>query len=153
MHIENMIKAVRGMRGRILDSGIKLAVENHGGDPQAREMKTMIEAIGTDVMGVCLDSGNPVWMLEDPHMTLETLIPYAETSHVRDSAPQVTILHPHPDGGERLRATLDAPRRPSGPAVEIRPSSHRHAIVRRGTAGLTIRSTARFRPSGRAVSA
>ena len=35
---------------------------------------------------MCLDSGNPVWMLEDPHMTLETLIPYAETCHVRDSA-------------------------------------------------------------------
>jgi 3-oxoisoapionate decarboxylase len=86
MHIDNMVKAVRGMRSRILDSGIKLAVENHGGDLQAREMKMMIEAIGTDVMGVCLDSGNPVWMLEDPHMTLETLIPYAETSHVRDSA-------------------------------------------------------------------
>ena len=86
MHIDNMIKAVRSMRTRILDSGIKLAVENHGGDLQAREMKMMIEAVGTDVMGVCLDSGNPVWMLEDPHLTLETLIPYAETSHVRDSA-------------------------------------------------------------------
>ena len=86
MHIDNMVKAVRGMRSRILDSGIKLAVENHGGDLQAREMKMMIEAAGPDVMGVCLDSGNPVWMLEDPHMTLEMLIPYAETSHVRDSA-------------------------------------------------------------------
>ena len=86
MHIDNMIKAVRGMRSRILDSGVKLAVENHGGDLQAREMKMMVEAVGTDVMGVCLDSGNPVWMLEDPHMTLEMLIPYAETSHVRDSA-------------------------------------------------------------------
>jgi 3-oxoisoapionate decarboxylase len=86
MHIENMIKAVRAIRSRVADSGIKLAVENHGGDLQAREMKMMIEAIGTDIMGVCLDSGNPVWMLEDPHMTLETLIPYAETSHVRDSA-------------------------------------------------------------------
>jgi sugar phosphate isomerase/epimerase len=86
MHMENMIKAVRALRPRILDSGVKLAVENHGGDLQAREMKAMVEAVGTDVMGVCLDSGNPVWMLEDPHMTLETLIPYAETSHVRDSA-------------------------------------------------------------------
>jgi len=86
MHIENMVKAVRGLRSRILDSGVKLAVENHGGDLQAREMKGMIEAVGTDVMGVCLDSGNPVWMLEDPHMTLEMLIPYAETCHVRDSA-------------------------------------------------------------------
>lgn len=86
MHIDTMIKAVRGLRSRIVDSGVKLAVENHGGDLQAREMKMMIEAVGTDVMGVCLDSGNPVWMLEDPHMTLEMLIPYAETCHVRDSA-------------------------------------------------------------------
>ena len=86
MHIDNMIKAVRGIRSRIVDSGVKLAVENHGGDLQAREMKMMVEAVGTDVMGVCLDSGNPVWMLEDPHMTLEMLIPYAETCHVRDSA-------------------------------------------------------------------
>jgi sugar phosphate isomerase/epimerase len=86
MHIDNMIKAIRPLRQRILDSGVKLAVENHGGDLQAREMKMMIEAVGRDVMGVCLDSGNPVWMLEDPHLTLEILIPYAETSHVRDSA-------------------------------------------------------------------
>jgi sugar phosphate isomerase/epimerase len=86
MHIDNMIQAVRGLRSRIVDSGIKLAVENHGGDLQAREMKMMVEAVGRDIMGVCLDSGNPVWMLEDPHMTLEMLLPYAETSHVRDSA-------------------------------------------------------------------
>ena len=86
MHIDNMVKALRPLRSRIADSGVKLAVENHGGDLQARVMKTLIEAIGPDVMGVCLDSGNPVWMLEDPHMTLEMLIPYAETSHVRDSA-------------------------------------------------------------------
>src|SRR6478735_1593412 len=39
MHIDNMVKAVRGVRSRIVDSGIKLAVENHGGDLQAREMK------------------------------------------------------------------------------------------------------------------
>jgi len=85
-HVDAMVKAVRGIRSRIADSGVKLAVENHGGDLQAREMKAMIEAVGADVMGVCLDSGNPVWMLEDPHMTLEMLIPYAETCHVRDSA-------------------------------------------------------------------
>jgi sugar phosphate isomerase/epimerase len=86
MHIDDMVKAIRPLRSRIADSGVKLAVENHGGDLQAREMKMMIEAVGRDVMGVCLDSGNPVWMLEDPHMTLEMLIPYADTCHVRDSA-------------------------------------------------------------------
>ena len=86
MHLDNMVKAVRGIRSRIVDSGVKLAWENHGGDVQAREMKMAIDAMGRDVIGVCLDSGNPVWMLEDPHMTLETLMSYAETTHVRDSA-------------------------------------------------------------------
>jgi len=86
MHIENMLRAVRGMRSRILDSGVKLAVENHGGDLQARELKALVETAGRDILGVCLDSANPVWMLEDPHMTLEMLGPYAETSHLRDSA-------------------------------------------------------------------
>jgi sugar phosphate isomerase/epimerase len=86
MHLDNMIKAVRGLRSRIVDSGVKLAWENHGGDVQSREMKAAIDAIGADVIGVCLDSGNPVWMLEDPHDSLEILMPYAETCHVRDSA-------------------------------------------------------------------
>ena len=86
MHIDDMVKAVKGLRSRIADSGVKLAVENHGGDLQAREMKMMIDEVGRDIMGVCLDSGNPVWMLEDPQMTLEVLISYTETCHVRDSA-------------------------------------------------------------------
>jgi hypothetical protein len=53
---------------------------------QARELKTLIEEAGKDFVGACIDSGNPVWALEDPHLTLETLAPYVLTSHVRDSA-------------------------------------------------------------------
>src|SRR4029453_5574012 len=30
--------------------------------------------------------GNPVWTIEDPHLTLDSLAPYVLTSHVRDSA-------------------------------------------------------------------
>ena len=52
MHLDSMVKAIRGLRSRIVDSGVKLAWENHGGDVQAREMKVAIEAIGRDVIGV-----------------------------------------------------------------------------------------------------
>ena len=86
MHMENTLKVVRSMRSRILDSGLKLAIENHGGDFQARELKTLVEAAGKDVLGVTLDPGNSLWMMEDPHLTLELLGPYAEVSHVRDTA-------------------------------------------------------------------
>ena len=81
-----MIKVLKANRSRIMDAGVKLAIENHAGDQQARELKHLIEEAGPEYVGVCLDSGNPTWMLEDPQMTLEMLIDYTETCHVRDSA-------------------------------------------------------------------
>jgi sugar phosphate isomerase/epimerase len=86
MHAQNLARVLKGMRAQIRDSGVKIALENHGGDFQAREIKALIEDVGTDILGVCLDSGNPLMMIEDPHSTLELLGPYAVNSHVRDSA-------------------------------------------------------------------
>jgi len=85
-HIENTVQVLRNVRSRIVDAGLKVAIENHAGDMQAREVKTLIEGAGKDFVGSCLDSGNPLWTLEDPHLTLETLAPYVLTSHVRDTA-------------------------------------------------------------------
>lgn len=85
-HIESTVQVLRKVRSRAMDANIKIAIENHAGDMQARELKSLIEGAGPDFVGVCLDSGNPLWTIEDPHLTLETLHPYALTSHVRDSA-------------------------------------------------------------------
>jgi sugar phosphate isomerase/epimerase len=89
-HIENTVKVLRPLRSRFQDANIKIAIENHAGDMQARELKTLIEEAGKDFVGACLDSGNPVWAIEDPHLTLETLAPYVLTSHVRDSSVWMT---------------------------------------------------------------
>jgi len=85
-HIEATVKVLRAARSRAVDAGLKIALENHAGDLQAREMKTLLEEAGRDFAGSCLDSGNPVWAIEDPHLTLETLAPYVLTTHIRDSA-------------------------------------------------------------------
>lgn len=85
-HIENTVKVLRNVRSKVVDSGLKIAIENHAGDMQGRELKMLIEEAGKDFVGACLDSGNPVWAIEDPHVTLDTLHPYVLTSHVRDSA-------------------------------------------------------------------
>jgi 3-oxoisoapionate decarboxylase len=85
-HIDSMVKVLKNSRSRVMDAGVKVAIENHAGDMQARELKTLIDAAGPEFVGVCLDSGNPVWTIEDPHLTLETLAPYVLTSHMRDSA-------------------------------------------------------------------
>ena len=84
--IEETVGVLHQVRSKAMDLGLKVAIENHAGDMQARELRTLIEEAGKDFVGVCLDSGNPLWTLEDPHLTLETLHPYVLTSHVRDSA-------------------------------------------------------------------
>ena len=83
--IEDAVKVLRSVRPRAQDAGLKIAIENHSGDMQGRELKTLIEGAGKDVVGACYDSGNPLWTLEDPMLTLETLAPYVLTSHIRDS--------------------------------------------------------------------
>jgi len=84
-HIDDTIKVLKNIRSQAMDAGIKIAIENHAGDMQARELKTLIEGAGKEFVGVCIDSGNPMWTLESPHLTLETLYPYVLTSHVRDT--------------------------------------------------------------------
>ena len=85
-HIAETVKVLKNVRSKFMDAGLKVAIENHAGDMQARELKGLVEAAGPEFVGVCIDSGNPVWTIEDPHLTLETLAPYVLTSHMRDSA-------------------------------------------------------------------
>jgi sugar phosphate isomerase/epimerase len=86
------IKLFRSVRQQAMDIGVKIAIENHA-DMQARETRTVIEESGKDFVGSCLDTGNPVWAIEDPFVALEVLAPYAVTTHVRDS-----IVFEHPRG-------------------------------------------------------
>ncbi len=83
--VDQVVQVLRKVRSRALDEGIKIAIENHAGDMQARELKSLVEKAGPQFVGVCLDSGNPLWTIEDPHLTLEVLHPYVLTSHLRDS--------------------------------------------------------------------
>lgn len=93
VHMENTIDVFRSVRSRALDMGIRIAIENHAGDMQAREVRTIIEESGKDFVSSCLDTGNPMWVAEDPFVTLEILGPYVVTTHVRDSA-----VFEHPRG-------------------------------------------------------
>jgi sugar phosphate isomerase/epimerase len=83
--IEETVKVFKSVRTEALDLGVKIALENHSGDLQAREVKTIIEESGKDYVAACLDTGNPMWCIEDPLLTLETLAPWVVTTHIRDS--------------------------------------------------------------------
>jgi len=83
-HMETLIKVLRAVRSQVMDAGLKIAMETHK-DLLAWEYKTVIETAGKEFVGSYIDTGNPVFVLEHPMTTLETLAPYALTLHLRDS--------------------------------------------------------------------
>jgi len=80
------IQVLRNVRSFTLDSGVRIAVENHAGDMQAWELIALIEEAGREFVGVTMDSGNATWAMEDPLHNLEILGPYAVSTGIRDSA-------------------------------------------------------------------
>ena len=84
--MEATIGVFRSVRSEAMDLGVRIALENHAGDMQAHEVRTIIEESGKDFVGSCLDTGNPMWVVEDPMVALEVLGPYVVTTHIRDSA-------------------------------------------------------------------
>jgi sugar phosphate isomerase/epimerase len=91
--MENTIGLFRSVRSQAQELGVRMALENHAGDMQAHEVRTIIEESGKDFVGSCLDTGNPMWVVEDPLLSLEVLAPYVVTTHVRDS-----VVYEHPRG-------------------------------------------------------
>jgi sugar phosphate isomerase/epimerase len=84
--IKDTVTVLQSARALALDSEVKIAVENHGGDMQSWELVTLIEAAGKEFVGANMDSGNATWTMEDPLVNLENLGPYVLTTSLRDSA-------------------------------------------------------------------
>lgn len=82
----DMVKVLKSQKGVAMDTGVKVAIENHAGDMQAWEVVQLIEMAGKDFVGANMDSGNATWTAEDPMASLEILGPYALTTSLRDSA-------------------------------------------------------------------
>jgi 3-oxoisoapionate decarboxylase len=85
-HIESLLAVCRRQRSRALDAGVKVAIENHAGDMHSTELARLVEAAGTDYVGVNFDSGNALWTIEDPIDALGNLGRYTVTTSLRDSA-------------------------------------------------------------------
>lgn len=84
-HMKSTVQVFRNLKSRALEAGVRIAIENHAGDMQARETVRVIEEAGSDFVGATVDSGNATWSLEDPVRNLEILGPYAVSSGIRDS--------------------------------------------------------------------
>lgn len=64
---------------------LAIGIENHK-DWLAAELVSLLREIDCEKLGVCLDFGNNLSLLEDPDETIEQLAPFAVTTHLKDMA-------------------------------------------------------------------
>jgi sugar phosphate isomerase/epimerase len=91
--IADTVAVLRAAKSRAIDAGVKIAIENHAGDMQSRELLRLVEEAGPEFVGVNFDSGNACWTLEDPVAALDRLAPFVVTTSLRD-----TMLWETPEG-------------------------------------------------------
>lgn len=68
--------------------GLKLALENHK-DQTVPEMLAMLKKFSSEWLGVCVDTGNNMALLEEPHEVIQALAPHALSVHLKDMAVQL----------------------------------------------------------------
>lgn len=65
------------------DANLRIALETHA-DLTADELVELLDALGPDLAGVTLDTGNLVMRLDDPVRAAERLAPWVLGTHVKD---------------------------------------------------------------------
>jgi sugar phosphate isomerase/epimerase len=68
---------------------LKLAIENHK-DHTTEELVGMMKVISSEWIGVLVDTGNNLALLEEPHAVIEALAPFALSVHLKDMAMQTS---------------------------------------------------------------
>jgi sugar phosphate isomerase/epimerase len=64
---------------------VRLAVENHK-DYRTDELVGLMRRLKNDFVGVTVDTGNNIALLDDPHDTVKALAPWAMSIHLKDMA-------------------------------------------------------------------
>jgi len=62
---------------------VRVAIENHG-DVTISELLKVLEEVNSEWIGVCYDTGNQIFVLEDPLEAAERIAPYVFTMHIKE---------------------------------------------------------------------
>lgn len=79
----NSTKSLQHAESIVRKHKVKLAIENHK-DWKSAELAHLIQSFGSEWLGVTLDFGNNVSLLEEPMEVIRTLAPFAYSTHVKD---------------------------------------------------------------------
>jgi len=80
---EEAVARLKPLADRFRAADVRLAIENHDRFP-TRVLAQMIEALGVDWAGICLDTVNSLGALEGPEVVVQTLAQYTLNLHIKD---------------------------------------------------------------------
>jgi sugar phosphate isomerase/epimerase len=80
---ETIISIIRELLPEFKSRNIRLEIENHD-RLKAREFEDIIQTVGSDLVGICLDSVNSMGAGEGFETVSEILLPYTINLHVKD---------------------------------------------------------------------
>ena len=80
---DEIVSSLREFVPHLEKASVVLAIENHDRF-RASALARIIERIGSDHVGVCLDTVNSFGALEGPQVVVDALVPYVVNLHVKD---------------------------------------------------------------------
>lgn len=80
---ERVVQALSGIMPEFERAGVCLAIENHDRF-KAKTLAGIVERVGSEYVGICLDTVNSFGALEGPEVVLERLGPFVVNLHVKD---------------------------------------------------------------------
>jgi len=83
--IEQATQSVQLAEPVVARHRVRLAIENHK-DHRIGERIDMLKRLGSEYVGLCLDTGNNIALLEDPMEVVEAFAPWAFSVHLKDAA-------------------------------------------------------------------
>lgn len=86
-HVEQSRRELEAARPLLDRYKIPLGIENHK-DWTADELVELMQRYGTEYLGVCLDFGNNLSLLDDPMTAIENLAPFTVSTHLKNMAVQ-----------------------------------------------------------------
>jgi 3-oxoisoapionate decarboxylase len=90
--VDQSLEAIRLAMPILEKQKITLAIENHK-DWTLEDLQRLFRTYQSEYLSLCLDFGNNIALLDDPMEFVETLAPYAKSTHVKDMGVQ-----PYADG-------------------------------------------------------
>ena len=93
---------------KLEEYGFKIAIENHT-DTFADEILWLVDKLNHPHIGTCVDTMNPLQVIENPYYAMERMLPKAFCCHFSDDLIVVDPLGVHDIGAPHGQGSMDCP--------------------------------------------